>query len=135
MARQLPKGGWNCSSTIVYGQELLPQPDNTGIALTALASRTDKKDVQISLNYLQNRVKELRTPRSLGWALLGLSSWDLRPDMAQNWIMESLNMQAIFGPYDTTLLSLLVLAFLEKNITGSHHVPVILRERSGCLSF
>jgi hypothetical protein len=69
------------------------------------------------LNYLQNRVKELRTPRSLGWALLGLGFWDQRPDMAQNWIMESLNMQKKFGPYDTTLLSLLVLAYLEKETT------------------
>jgi hypothetical protein len=44
-------------------------------------------------------------------------------------------MQKKFGPYDTTLLSLLVLAYLEENITGSHHVPVILRERSAYLSF
>jgi hypothetical protein len=117
MDRQLPKGGWNYGNTIVYGQVLLPQPDNTGIALTALASRADRKDIQISLNYLQNRVKELRTPRSLGWALLGLTFWDQRPDEARTWIMESLNMQKKFGPYDTTLLSLLMLAYLEKEST------------------
>lgn len=117
MDRQLPNGGWNYGNTIVYGQELLPQPDNTGIALSALASRVEKKDVQLSLNYLQSRVEDLRTPRSLSLAILGLASWQQRPDKAKTWIMESLNMQNKFGPYDTTLLSLLILAFLEETPT------------------
>jgi hypothetical protein len=35
MDRQLRQGGWNYGNTMVYGQELRPFPDTTGLALTA----------------------------------------------------------------------------------------------------
>ena len=103
MDRQLPRGGWNYGNTIVYDQELLPQPDNTGIALTALASRVDRKDVQSSLNYLHDKVQNLRSPRSLSWAIIGLGAWGQRPASAPDMILESLDLQDRFGNYDTTL--------------------------------
>jgi hypothetical protein len=34
--RQLPSGGWNMGATLVFGKELLPFPESTGHALTAL---------------------------------------------------------------------------------------------------
>ncbi|MGB5995425.1 MAG: prenyltransferase/squalene oxidase repeat-containing protein [Candidatus Deferrimicrobiaceae bacterium] len=112
MDRQLPAGGWNYGNTFVYGQELYPQPENTGIALDALAGSASREDVLRSLQYLAARTERIRTPLSLGWALLGLGAWEARPGRARPWLMESFELQGKYGPYDTTLLSLLLLAYL-----------------------
>ena len=111
MDRRLPKGGWNYGNTLVYGQELYPQVDNTGLALAALAGDVPPEEVRSSLDYLDASIQNLRTPLSLGWGILGLGAWGRRPVRARDRIMESLKRQEKYGPYDTTLLSLLVLAF------------------------
>jgi hypothetical protein len=111
MDRRLPKGGWNYGNTLVYGQELYPQVENTGLALCALAGDVPLEEVRSSLEYLDASIQSLRTPLSLGWGILGLGAWGRRPVRARDWIMESLKRQEKYGPYDTTLLSLLVLAF------------------------
>jgi len=111
MDRQLPKGGWNYGNTLVYGQELYPQVENTGLALCALAGDVPPEEVRSSLEYLAASIRTLRTPLSLGWGILGLGAWGRRPVRARDWIMESLERQEKYGPYDTPLLSLLILAF------------------------
>lgn len=111
MDRQLPKGGWNYGNTLVYGQELYPQVENTGLALCALAGDVSQEEVRSSLDYLDGSIQRLRTPLSLGWGILGLGAWGRRPVRARDWIMESIERQGKYGPYDTTLLSLLILAF------------------------
>ena len=112
MDRQLPSGGWNCVP-IVYGLELYPFIDMTGVALSALAGHVAKKDVNKSILFLQSRIAGCRTPLSLGWALFGLGGWGKFPSNGRNWIEESLNRQNIYGKYGTTLLSLLTLAFFS----------------------
>ena len=119
MDRQLPQGGWNYGNTLVYGQELFPQPENTGLALSALAGSVVRQDVLRSLEYLESRIIRLRAPLSLGWGLLGLGAWGARPGKARSWVLESFKLQEKFGPYDTTLLSLLLLAFLAGGGLGS----------------
>lgn len=109
--RQLPKGGWNYGNTAVYGQELFPQPENTGVALCALSGLVTRADVQRSIDYLKSRIRQIRAPLSLGWGLLGLGAWGRRPMESRTWIQECLERQKKYGPYDTTLLSLMVLAF------------------------
>jgi len=111
MDRQLPKGGWNYGNTLVYGRELYPQVENTGLALCALAGDVPPEEVRSSLDYLDASIQSLRTPLSLGWGILGLGAWGRRPIRARDWIMESVKRQEKYGPYDTTLLSLLILAF------------------------
>jgi hypothetical protein len=111
MDRQLPKGGWNYGNTSVYGQELYPQVETTGLALSALAADVPRKEVRSSLDYLNDSVRSLRTPLSLSWGLLGLCAWGERPVRAREWIKESVKRQEKYGAYDTTLLSLLILAF------------------------
>jgi hypothetical protein len=111
--RQLPDGGWNYGNTIVYDQVLLPLPDTTGIALAALSGCVDKGAVEKSLFYLKNDVVGCRTPLSLGWAVIALSSWQERPPQTSMWITESLNLQQTLGAYGTTLLSLLKCAYLS----------------------
>ncbi len=111
MDRQLPKGGWNYGNTAVYGQELYPQPENTGLALCALSGLVSRADVHRSIDYLRSRILQIRTPLSLGWGLLGLGAWGERPVGARSWILESLERQKKYGLYETTLLSLLIHAF------------------------
>jgi hypothetical protein len=108
--RQLPQGGWNYGNTLVFGQELRPMPLSTGLALSALKGETHRETVQKSLSYLQKKVETLRTPQSLGWSLLGLGAWQVRPVQAQQLIHECLNHQGKYGVYDTSSLALMLLA-------------------------
>jgi hypothetical protein len=112
--RMLPKGGWNQGGTFVFGQELRPTPDSTGIALNVLAGSIPRQSVQKSLNYLRNQVKQVRTPLSLGWGILGLRAWGdffwSDEQEVQGWIVESLQRQQRWGEYDTAQLSLLLVA-------------------------
>jgi hypothetical protein len=120
MDRQLPSGGWNYGNTLAFGTELVPQADCTGIALNALAGEVPHRDVEISLRYLQTQVTRLRTPLSLGWGILGLGAWERLPEQATAWIGECLARQDLYGVYDTTLVSLLLLALEGKR--GLEHL-------------
>ena len=60
-------------------------------------------------------VEKLYTPFALGWSLLGLGAWKERPSNAQALIYFSLLRQQRYGPYNTSLLSLLLLAFTCEN--------------------
>ncbi|HZD41165.1 MAG TPA: hypothetical protein VE131_10615, partial [Terriglobales bacterium] len=108
--RQLPSGGWNYGNTFVYGRELRPQSDTTGMALHALAGCVPEEEIEGSLRYLDEIVGGLKTPLSLGWTILGLGTWGRRPLESDRWIAECVRRQDKYGPYDTTLLSLLLLA-------------------------
>jgi hypothetical protein len=109
--RQLPAGGWNMGSTLVLGKELLPFPESTGHALAALNSFTNTEAVQKSLDYLNKIIQNLRTPLALAWGLFGLTSWKRRPENYLRLILETLERQEKYGPYDTDLLSQLILAY------------------------
>lgn len=110
MDRQLPGGGWNYGNTRVYGQELHPMPDTTGLALQALAGCVPHSEVEHSLGYLESIIGRVRTPFSLAWGLLGLGSWDKRPGNAAGLISASLELQRMLGDYPTSHLCLLLLA-------------------------
>lgn len=115
MDRQLPKGGWNYGNTAVYGSELHPQPENTGLALCAMSGLVSRADVQRSIDYLKSRILRIRTPLSLGWGLLGLGAWGNRPIETRSWVQDCLERQKNHGPYETALLSLLILAFQARD--------------------
>lgn len=119
MDRQLPTGGWNYGNTSVYGTQLLPQPDCTGLALSALTGCVPLSDVEKSLDYLVSRAVRVRTPLSLGWGILGLSAWGRKPDQTAAWIRECVDAEEVRGTYDTTLVSLLLLALHAKEGLGS----------------
>ena len=109
--RRLSQGGWNYGNTRVYGTELFPFVDTTGMALTALAGHASKESVKNGIDYLLAEVENCRTPLSLGWALFGLGAWGIFPDESEIWIEETLARQEKFGSYGTSLLSLMALAF------------------------
>jgi hypothetical protein len=106
--RQLSSGGWNYGNTTVYGAELAPMPESTGLALSALSGLVNKHDVSHSIVGLKGTVEKLTTPLSLGWAILGLSAWGERPRNANALIERCLNRQALHGTYDASLLGLML---------------------------
>lgn len=111
--RQLPHGGWNYGNTAIFGRELHPMPESTGAALAGLAGRVLVAEVARSLEYLRGEVDRLRTPLSLGWALLGLAAWDRWPSNGDALITDCLAGQSRYGPYDTSLLCILIMAAVE----------------------
>ncbi len=110
MDRQIPGGGWNYGNTTVFGQVLHPMPESTGMALNALSQRISRDSVQKTLSYLEDSITRLKTPWSLGWALLGLGSWGARPASAADKIAACLARQERVGSYDTSSLALLLVA-------------------------
>ncbi len=108
--RQCLHGGWNYGNRLVYGAELRPMPENTGLALDALKGLTPRSSLESSLDYLKSRVQSLRTPIALTLSLLGLGAWSERPAAASAWLAECWQLQEQLGVYDTTALSLLMLA-------------------------
>lgn len=108
--RQLPHGGWNYGNTLVYGQQLEPMPDSTGLALAALAGEVAPGQVAASLDFLAATLPQLSTPQSLAWSILGLSAWQRRPPDAAHLVARCLERQQDFGSYGTSHLSLLLLA-------------------------
>lgn len=112
--RQLPHGGWNYGNTIIYGKELFPLIESSGIALTALAGNVPKNRVVESIDYLMAAAETCRTPLSLGWALFGLGAWGEFPTSGCKWIEETLQKQSKYGTYETTLLSILSIAYQRR---------------------
>jgi len=110
--RRIPAGGWGYGNTTAFGSVLRPFPDTTGAALCALAAAGDSETARQALPYLEQEVERVRTPLSLGWALLGLASWDRRPAQAEVWAEECLARQEYLGPYETASLVVLLFAAL-----------------------
>jgi hypothetical protein len=81
----------------VFGLELRPMPESTGIALNALKNRTNRSSLQCSLDYLKSTIKAVPTPFSLGWGLLGLGAWKERPPESRSLIAACLERQEWIG--------------------------------------
>ena len=106
--RQLQHGGWNYGNTIVFGKELHPLPECTGIALQALSGMTPTREIERSLDYLLQELPGLRTPISLGWTLLGLEAWGRKPANVAELALQSLHQQERYGSYPVPSLALLL---------------------------
>ena len=110
--RQLPHGGWNYGNKLVFGRELRPMPSSTGIALASLSGSVLSKEITNSLDYLKKRITSVRSPLSLSWSLLGLGAWGERPPEARKWLEECWRLRERHGSYDTSLISLMLIARL-----------------------
>jgi hypothetical protein len=127
MDRQLPKGGWNYGNTKVFGTELHPDPESTGVALQALAGLVAYQDIRKSIDYLKAEVDHARTPIALGWGLLGLGAWGEAPKGSIGMIHQTLGRQQRYGPYDTSSLALLLLPLAAPGgILGASNAPLSL---------
>jgi len=117
--RQIGSGGWNYGNAQVFGSELRPTPESTGLVLAALAGRAPETAVAASLAYLARVGPALRTPLALGWASLGRAAWRQgsddpddaddpnNPELA---IRETLARESRYGSYETADLALLAVA-------------------------
>jgi len=110
--RQLPSGGWNYGNPAAFGKKLHPMPESTGAALVGLSGIARRTTVTLSLDYLLGMVRQLRTPVSLGWALLGLGAWDVCPSFSQEQVEQCFANQARYGEYDMSSLCILLLGAL-----------------------
>lgn len=109
MNRQLSTGGWNYGNTTVYGQELRPTPEATGVALQVVTGLAARQEVAKSIDYLLSELPRLRTPFALAWTLLGLAAWqEIENPGAQ--ILRMVDRQDDDAAWDTVSLSLLLLA-------------------------
>jgi len=108
--RQLQHGGWNYGNTIVFAKELHPLPECTGIALQALSGMTPTREIERSLDYLLQELPGLRTPISLGWTILGLGAWGLKPVNTAELGWACLQRQERYGLYPLPSLALLLCA-------------------------
>jgi hypothetical protein len=118
--RALDAGGWNYGNKAVFGAELRPQPGPTGLALLALAScGVHSMAVSRGLTYLDEAVRDLRAPVSLGWGILGLRAHNVFPDEADTWLARACA-RCIGKPDAAMALALLLLASSEPAL--SHFV-------------
>lgn len=108
--RQLPAGGWNYGNTTVFGRELRPMPETTGMVLQAVAEVLPRSRVEKSLSYLRSQAPSLRTPLAIAWTILGLSAWQEQILDEHEHLDSLVNRQNPDGPYDTVSVSMLVLA-------------------------
>jgi hypothetical protein len=125
--RQLPAGGWNYGNRKVYGRELYPMPDMTGIALSALAGSIEESRVAGSLAYLSKMVKRLDTPFSLGWGILGLSAWHKTEKEKTELIKRCLKPTNRYGIYDTVSYCILLLS----NLASGGLLDLLFRPDNG----
>ena len=88
--RATVSGGWNFGNPSIFNTPLRPQPAPTGLALLALrASDGSSHRIQDGCRYLLRTLPRVRSPRSLGWGLLGLAAWNQTPAAADAWLGES----------------------------------------------
>jgi hypothetical protein len=67
--------------------------------------------VDKSIAYLRPQLASLNAPMSLAWAILGLHAWRENLEQPRERIRAVLARQRECGPYDTTSLCLLLLAW------------------------
>jgi hypothetical protein len=85
--RLLPDGGCNYGNTTVLGQVLRPHVEPTGLALLALAGKTDATGRLVrTVSYLENAVTTTPGGASLAYGVMGLAAHDRRPASADGWL-------------------------------------------------
>jgi hypothetical protein len=110
--RQIDSGGWNYGNSRVFGAELRPAAESTGLVLAALAGRVPRREVERSLAQLEADLPSLRTPLALGWSFLAAGAWQLPSVLGdrEHAIDETLARAGRYGGYETADLALLLVA-------------------------
>lgn len=71
--RMCKGGGWNYGNVRTLGEDLLPYPDTTAVALIALQDQRTEAANQQSLQVLQHMLRQVQSGLALSWALLCFS--------------------------------------------------------------
>jgi hypothetical protein len=106
--RLLPSGGCNCGNTIVFGQELLPHIQPTGLALLALYGENDHDGrIERSLDWLHSAIDHETAAASLAYAVWALARYGRETEKAESWLATASNRIATMtSPYRKALLLL-----------------------------
>lgn len=85
--RLLEHGGCNYGNTVVFGQELRPHLQPTGVCLLALAGERDTdRRVGLSIDFLRRELSASIGTSSLCFGLMGLHAWGAAPAEAPQWL-------------------------------------------------
>jgi hypothetical protein len=85
--RLLPRGGANYGNTVVFGNELRPHPQATGLCLLALQGETDASGgISRAIDYLLGELSAETTTSSLCYAVLGLAAHQRLPADYEHWL-------------------------------------------------
>jgi hypothetical protein len=88
--RLLSEGGCNYGNTTVFGQELFPHVQPTGLVMLALAGESfDDPRMELSLDYLVGQLNAVSPTASLVYGLLGLAAHDRLPSGRLDWLRQA----------------------------------------------
>ena len=105
MDRLLKIGGANYGNTEVFGQQLLPHVQPSGLALLALADQEPNGKVRGAIEYLKRKVGQRTTPASLSWALMGLAAFGEAPKSSAQWLEKAAS-RKLLSAHHAALLAL-----------------------------
>jgi hypothetical protein len=111
--RAIPSGGWNYGNSQVLANMLRPFPETTGVVLSALAGLERDSMIERALTFLKHELPRIRTPLALGWGLIGLHAWGVRPAESAAWLSEAVA-QSNERPANPHHDALLLLASLDR---------------------
>lgn len=101
--RQITSGGWNCGNRQVYGNDLLPFLDTTGLALLALAGQAPAEKAKPALDWILTLDPTQETVYGLAFALMALRAWNRPADLWQNTLSQRLANDVLPSPDSETL--------------------------------
>jgi len=110
--RVIPGGGWNYGNARMFGAALRPFPETTGVALLALSGFPGDKATESSLDYLLGELPRVRSPMSVSWGVMALTTWGRRPVQADDWLAQTAQRFST-GEFDPLQAALLLLADLD----------------------
>jgi hypothetical protein len=115
--RLLEMGGCNYGNTYVFGQQLRPHVQPTGVAMLALAGEHDASGrAKKSVDYLTRELPRQAATDSLCYGLLGLAAQQDLPAAAEAWLAAASRRTFSRGP-SSYKLALLALAGLGPSCT------------------
>lgn len=130
--RLLASGGCNYGNTVVFGQELRPHLQPTGLCLLALAGEDDTTGrMARAIEYLQRELSDQTPTASLCYGLLGLAAQEATPAAADAWLQAAAARTLAREPssYHLALLALAALGDecpLLPPATIGHSEPALL---------
>ncbi len=84
--RLLASGGCNYGNTIMFGQELRPHLQPTGLCLLALSGEPATPRVERAIDYLQRELSPQTATASLCYGLMGLAAQQCLPSRANDFL-------------------------------------------------
>ncbi len=85
--RLLQSGGCNYGNTVVFGQELRPHVQPTGLCLLALGGEQDTTGrIGRAIDYLHGELSDRTTTASMCYGLMGLAAHDALPAESDDWL-------------------------------------------------